>query len=105
MTCCFERVPQFLDRQVPYSGWPLPSRRKGYGGMDVLIERCAGLDVHRDSVVATVRRPGAGGGRRSETQSLLVNDVGDVRWGGAGSDLITVACRAGHERGLLVAKE
>ena len=26
--------------------------------MDVLIERCAGLDVHRDTVVATVRRPG-----------------------------------------------
>jgi hypothetical protein len=26
--------------------------------MDVIVERCAGLDVHRDSVVATV--PGAG---------------------------------------------
>src|SRR6266542_2160856 len=26
--------------------------------MDVLVERCAGLDVHRDSVVATVRVPG-----------------------------------------------
>ena len=25
--------------------------------MDVLIERCAGLDVHRDSVMATVRVP------------------------------------------------
>jgi transposase len=34
--------------------------------MDVLIERRAGLDVHRDTVVATVRRPGPGGrgGRR-----------------------------------------
>jgi transposase len=28
--------------------------------MDVLVERCAGLDVHRDDVVATVRIPGAG---------------------------------------------
>jgi transposase len=27
--------------------------------MDVLIERCAGLDVHQASVVATVRYPGA----------------------------------------------
>jgi transposase len=27
--------------------------------MDVLVERCAGLDVHRDSVMATVRVPGA----------------------------------------------
>ena len=38
--------------------------------MDVLIERCAGLDVHRDTVVATVRRPGPGGIRRSETRTF-----------------------------------
>jgi transposase len=28
--------------------------------MDVMVDRCAGLDVHRDSVVATVRVPGTG---------------------------------------------
>lgn len=28
--------------------------------MDVVVERCAGLDVHRDNVVATVRVPAAG---------------------------------------------
>src|SRR3954453_11421122 len=28
--------------------------------MDVVVERCAGLDVHRDDVVATVRVPGTG---------------------------------------------
>ncbi|MGH8572804.1 MAG: IS110 family transposase [Gammaproteobacteria bacterium] len=38
--------------------------------MAVLIERCAGLDVHRDTVVATVRRPGPGGVRRSETRTF-----------------------------------
>jgi transposase len=38
--------------------------------MDVLIERCAGLDVHRDTVVATVRRPGPGGVRRSVTRTF-----------------------------------
>ena len=38
--------------------------------MDVLIERCAGIDVHRDTVVATVRRPGPGGTRRSETRTF-----------------------------------
>jgi transposase len=27
--------------------------------MDVVVERCAGLDVHRDNVVATVRVPSA----------------------------------------------
>ncbi len=32
--------------------------------MDVLIERCAGLDVHKKTVVACIRRPGAGPGER-----------------------------------------
>jgi transposase len=36
--------------------------------MDVVVERCAGLDVHRDNVVATVRFPGAGR-RRFEQQT------------------------------------
>jgi transposase len=36
--------------------------------MDVIVERCAGLDVHRDSVVATVRVPGAGKSRRRREQ-------------------------------------
>jgi transposase len=31
--------------------------------MDTVIERCAGLDVHKDSVVACVRVPAPGGGR------------------------------------------
>lgn len=43
---------------------------RGVVGMDVLIERCAGLDVHRDTVVATVRRPGPGGVRRSQTRTF-----------------------------------
>jgi len=36
--------------------------------MDVLVERCAGLDVHRGSVVATVRVPGSGKSRRRREQ-------------------------------------
>jgi hypothetical protein len=38
--------------------------------MDVLIERCAGLDVHRDTMVVTVGRLGPGGTRRSETRTF-----------------------------------
>lgn len=34
--------------------------------MDTLIERCAGLDVHKDTVVACVRVPDRAGGRRLE---------------------------------------
>jgi transposase len=36
--------------------------------MDVVVERCAGLDVHRDTVVATVRVPGHGKSRRRRAQ-------------------------------------
>ena len=39
--------------------------------MDVMVERCAGLDVHRDNVVATVRVPGQGR-RRFEQQTADV---------------------------------
>lgn len=37
--------------------------------MDVVVARCAGLDVHRDTVVATVRIAG-GGGTRRETRTF-----------------------------------
>ena len=40
--------------------------------MDVIVERCAGLDVHRDNVVATVRVPGSGR-RQSEKQTKTFN--------------------------------
>ena len=36
--------------------------------MDVIVERCAGLDVHRDTVVATVRVSGEGKSRRRRAQ-------------------------------------
>ena len=35
--------------------------------MDVLIERCAGLDVHKKTVVACIRTPGAGPEERENT--------------------------------------
>jgi transposase len=38
--------------------------------MERIIERCAGLDVHRDTVVATVRVPAEDGGRRQETRTF-----------------------------------
>ena len=34
--------------------------------MEVLIERCAGLDVHKDTVVACVRIPGPTGAKQEE---------------------------------------
>jgi len=38
--------------------------------MDLLIARCAGLDVHQKTVVATVRYPDGAGGRRSVTETF-----------------------------------
>ena len=38
--------------------------------MDVVVARCAGLDVHKDTVVACVRTPGADGGRDSQTRTF-----------------------------------
>lgn len=38
--------------------------------MEAIHERVAGLDVHRDTVVVTVRVPGAGGGRQELTQTF-----------------------------------
>ena len=45
--------------------------------MDVLVERCAGLDVHRDTVVATVRVSGKRRGtRRGETRTYPTTIAG-----------------------------
>jgi transposase len=36
--------------------------------VETLVERCAGLDVHKDSVTACVRVPNGRGGRHAETR-------------------------------------
>lgn len=38
--------------------------------MELLVARCAGLDVHQATVVATVRVPDDQGGRRSVTETF-----------------------------------
>jgi len=38
--------------------------------VDVVVERCAGLDVHKDTVVACVRSPGPGGVREGVTRTF-----------------------------------
>ncbi len=36
--------------------------------MDSVVQRCAGLDVHKDTVTATVRVPASGRGWREDTR-------------------------------------
>ena len=49
--------------------------------MDVIVERCAGLDVHRDNVVATVRVPGSGrrqSGKRTQTFEATLASLAEL---------------------------
>ena len=50
--------------------------------MERLIERCAGLDVDKASVTATVRVPGEQGGRRTQTRTFRATTAGLVLLGG-----------------------
>ena len=43
--------------------------KRGFG-VDVLVERCAGLDVHKKTVMACVRSPAKGGGRHQELREF-----------------------------------
>ena len=38
--------------------------------MDVIVDRCAGLDVHKKTVMATIRAPDGRGGRAQQTQEF-----------------------------------
>ena len=38
--------------------------------MEILYERCAGLDVGKDEVVVCIRTPGGVGGRRQEVRTF-----------------------------------
>src|SRR5215218_9131569 len=64
--CCCERVGQTHPGEAPSGRHVNVVRREQE--MDVVVERCAGLDVHRDDVVATVRVP-VGGRRRWDQQT------------------------------------
>jgi len=49
--------------------------------VELLIERCAGLDVHKASVTATVRVPDPSGGRLQQTRSFRATTAGLVLLG------------------------
>lgn len=70
--------------------------------MDVIVDRCAGLDVHKRSVMAAVRTPKPGGGRRQHVKefSTFTADLVMLRdW------LVAEGDRGGHggDRRLLAA--
>ena len=46
--------------------------------METLVARCAGLDVHKDSVTACVRVPDGHGGRHAEIRRFTTTTAGLV---------------------------
>ena len=77
--CCFERVPQIRTREAPPDGsWVTVGKEEG---MDVFVERCAGLDVHRDSVMATVRLPATRRRQRERHTRGFASTLGGLQGG------------------------
>jgi len=77
--CCCVHGPETLDHQAPPGGAVGVEREEE--AVERLIERCAGLDVHKASVTATVRVPGDQGGRRTETRTFRATTAGLVLLG------------------------
>jgi transposase len=48
--------------------------------METLVERCAGLDVHKCSVTACVRVPDGHSGRYAETRRFTTTTGGLMCW-------------------------
>jgi transposase len=48
--------------------------------VETLVERCAGLDVHKGSVTACVRVPGGHGGRYAEARRFATTTAGLMCW-------------------------
>src|SRR6266568_211811 len=66
--CCYEHATQTPCKEAPPG--VDPCRQGGRSPMDQLIERCAGLDVHKKTVAACLRVPGPQGERRQETRTF-----------------------------------
>lgn len=71
MDCCFEHVSQILCDARGLSGDHPLLNKEGVVLMEVIVDRCAGLDVHKDTVMACVRRwDDAGRKRISEVREF-----------------------------------
>jgi transposase len=64
--------------------------------MEVIVERCAGLDVHKETVMACVRRPGSGTRRVQEVREFRTwaSSLRELREWLAGQGVSQVAMEA-----------
>lgn len=72
--CCGARLTASLFRlALPDPSVLLTGREDG---VELIVERCAGLDVGKEEVVAAVRTPGVGSGRRQEIRTFSTFTAG-----------------------------
>ncbi len=62
--CAFEAVEQTLDFPAPRRDALVVDARGGV--VEVVVERCAGIDVHQAQLTVCVRQPGSGRRRQQE---------------------------------------
>jgi hypothetical protein len=68
---CFEHAEQTLDLQAPLRGaLVVVGRRERVIRVEMIVERCAGIDVHQAEATVCVRVPGADGERVEELASF-----------------------------------
>ena len=77
--CCREHETQIPQIEAPPDG---NDRCRGGGGeqVETLVERCAGLGVHKDPVTACVRVPDGHGGRHAKTRRFTTTTAGWCCW-------------------------
>src|SRR6516165_8629857 len=80
--CCCEREGQTLMWEAR-SGRRVDPPSEGSRAMDVMVDRCAGVDVHRDEVVATARVPGVGRRRFEQETRTFKSTLGGLAQLGA----------------------
>ena len=80
LVCCFEHESESLFPGAPAGGVTTSSNGKEKM-IEVLHDRVAGLDVHKQTVVACVRSPGPGRSRRAETREFetFIDDLERLR--------------------------
>ena len=79
LNCCCVHGPETRDHQAPPDGTVAVEGEEA--AVERLIERCAGLDVPKASVTATVGVPGAQAGRQTETRTFRATTAGLVLLG------------------------
>jgi hypothetical protein len=76
LDCCCEHAFQNLDSSDSWGGRRHDDNQTQEVPMDAVVERVAGLDVHKKTVMAAVRTAGQGGRRWQEVREFTTYTEG-----------------------------